>query len=145
VHGTTGETPLLRFERDEAAALKALGGRPPFRQIRELVRRVQADQVWAACAVAVDGNSYSVPWRLIGESVRVVVADGRVHIHHAGVEVAVHPETTGRRQRITDPAHFHGVAGLARPASTAEPTATTAAELLRPLAEYERAVGGSWA
>jgi transposase len=140
VHGTTGETPLLRFERDEAAALKALGGRPPFRQIRELVRRVQAD-----CAVAVDGNSYSVPWRLIGESVRVVVAQGRVHIHHAGVEVAMHPETTGRRQRITDPAHFHGVAGLARPASTAEPTATTAAELLRPLAEYERAVGGSWA
>jgi hypothetical protein len=59
--------------------------------------------------------------------------------------MAVHPETTGRRQRITDPVHFHGIAGLARPASAAEPTANATAELLRPLAEYERAVGGGWA
>ena len=41
MHGTTGEAPLLRFQRDEAAALKPLGGRPPFRQVRELERRVQ--------------------------------------------------------------------------------------------------------
>jgi len=139
VHGTTGEVPLLRFERDEAAALTALDGRPSFRQVRELVRRVQAD-----CTIAVDGNSYSVPWRLIGESVRVVVADGRVRIHHGDAEVAVHPETTGRRQRVIDPAHFHGVAGLARPASAAEAPTPASAELLRPLAEYERVVGGGW-
>ena len=140
-HGTTGEAPLVRFQRDEAAALKALDGRPPFRQVRELTRRVQAD-----CAVAVDGNSYSVPWRLIPgsspgtESVRLVVADG----HHAGVEVAVHAETTGRRQRIVDPAHFHGVAGLARPVSPPEAAAAVPPELLRPLAEYERVAGGGW-
>jgi len=139
VHGTTGEAPLVRFERDEAAALKGLDGRPSFRQVRELVRRVQAD-----CTIALDGNSYSVPWRLIGESVRAVVADGRVRIQHGAAEVAVHPETTGRRQRITDPAHFHGVAGVARPVSAAEPPTPMAAELLRPLAEYERAVGGGW-
>jgi hypothetical protein len=93
VHGTTGEAPLMRFEREEATALQRLDGRPPFRQVRELVRRVQAD-----CAIEVDGNSYSVPWRLIGESVRVVVAGGRVRIHHGGAAVAVHAETTGRRQ-----------------------------------------------
>jgi hypothetical protein len=58
--------------------------------------------------------------------------------------VAVHPETTGRRQRITDPVHFHGVAGVARPASAAEPPTPMAAELLRPLAEYERVAGGGW-
>src|SRR5438105_12055534 len=84
VHGTTGEVPLVRFERDEAAALKPLDGRPPFRQVRELVRRVQAD-----CAIEVDSNSYSVPWRLIGESVQVIVADGRVRVHHGDAEVAV--------------------------------------------------------
>jgi transposase len=139
VHGTTGEVPLVRFERDEAGALKRLDGRPPFRQVRELVRRVQAD-----CTVAVDANSYSVPWRLIGESVRVVVAAGRIQIHHGDAEVAVHPETTGRRQRITDPAHFHGVAGVVRPASATEPPTPIAAELLRPLAEYERVAGGGW-
>jgi transposase len=140
VHGTTGEVPLARFQREEAAALAPLNGRPPFGQMRELVRRVQAD-----CAIAVDANSYSVPWRLIGESVQVMVCGGQVRISHAGQEVAVHAETAGRRQRIVDPAHFHGVAGVARPvvgalpASTAPPPA-----LLRPLAEYERAAGGGW-
>jgi transposase len=67
VHGTTGEAPAARFARDEAGALRPLGGRSPFRQLRELARRVQAD-----CCVQVDGNAYSVPWRLIGEGVRPV-------------------------------------------------------------------------
>jgi len=135
VHGTTGEAPLLRFERDEAAALQPLKGRPPFRQVRELLRRVQAD-----CVIQIDGNSYSVPWRLIGESVRATVAEGRVRIDHRGEEIAVHLEVSGRRQRVLDPRHFHGVAGAAPPASAAaaEPA------LLRPLAEYEHAVGGGW-
>ena len=140
VHGTTGEVPLVRFQRDEGSALKTLDGRPSFRQVRELVRRVQPD-----CAIEVDGNSYSVPWRLIGESVQVVVADGRVRIDHAGQEVAVHAETTGRRQRVLDPAHFHGVAGVARPVAAAPATvAPMEPALLRPLAEYERAAGGGW-
>lgn len=134
-HGTTGEVPLLRFARDEAAVLKPIDGRPPFRQIREFVRRVQAD-----CAIEVDGNSYSVPWRLIGESVQVVLADSQVRVRHAGQEVAVHAETAGRRQRIVDPAHFHGVAGAARPVA-AKPAE---AALLRPLAEYELVAGGGW-
>ena len=38
---------------------------PPFTVSRELVRKVQAD-----CAIEVDGNADSVPWRLIGETVR---------------------------------------------------------------------------
>ena len=38
-----------------------------------MVRTVHAD-----CAVVVDTNTYSVPWRLIGERVRVVVYGGRV-------------------------------------------------------------------
>jgi hypothetical protein len=81
-----------------------------------------------------------VPWRLIGESVEVILADGQVRIRHAGQEVAVHAETAGRRQRIVDPAHFHGVAGAARPIATMPAEAA----LLRPLAEYERVAGGGW-
>jgi transposase len=136
-HGTTGEPPWLRFERDEASALRPLAGRPPFRQVRALVRRVQGD-----CAVDVDTNSYSVPWRLIGEQVQVVVSGGCVRISHDGREVAVHGETTGRRQRIVDPAHFHGVAGAARPLPL--PEAPPAPALLRPLAEYEHLAGGGF-
>ena len=38
VHGTTGEPPIVRFERDEAGVLRPLNGRPSFRQIREVNR-----------------------------------------------------------------------------------------------------------
>jgi hypothetical protein len=100
--------------------------------------------VQADCTVQVDANSYSAPWRLIGESVRVIVADGRVRIQHAGAEVAVHAETAGRRQRVLDPRHFHGVAGTAPPASAAVAPAPPQPALLRPLAEYERIAGGGW-
>lgn len=138
VHGTTGEGPLARFLRDEAAVLRPLDGRPPFRQVRELVRKVQAD-----CAVEVDTNAYSVPWRLIGESVVVTVSAGRVVIHHAGRVVAEHAESAGRKQRIVDRRHFLGIAGQAdrhpAPASAEPPP-----DLLRPLGEYERLVGGGW-
>ncbi len=141
-HGTTGEAPLARFQREEAAALRPLEGRPPFRQVRDLVRRVSSD-----CCVEVDTNAYSVPWRLIGETVRVVVAGGRVAIEHGGTQVAVHPESAGRRQRLVEAAHFAGVSQRptpAPPAGTPTPRPAPAADLLRPLREYEQAIGGGW-
>jgi hypothetical protein len=140
-HGTTGEPPMERFRRDEAAALRPLNGRPPFRQLRELCRRVQAD-----CCVEVDTNAYSVPWRLIGETEQVTVAGGRVMVRHAGRLVADHAESGGRRHRIVEAGHFHGVAGHAGAVRQGSPHAEPVppAELLRPLAEYELAVGGGW-
>jgi hypothetical protein len=111
---------------------------------RRSVSRVQSD-----CAVDVDTNSYSVPWRLIGESVQVTVLAGRVVIRHAGQVVADHPLCRGRRQRITDTAHLAGVAGASgavrREAVPRQPSALPPEPgLLRPLAEYERAAGGGW-
>ena len=139
-HGTTGEPPIERFRRDEASALRPLDGRPPFRQVRELIRRVQAD-----CSIELDTNAYSVPWRLIGETVQVLVAGGRASIRHAGSEVASHAETAGRRQRVVEPMHFVGVAGSLRSSAASQSRAEpTAAELLRPLRDYELLVGGGW-
>jgi hypothetical protein len=106
--------------------------------LRDLVRKVQAD-----CAIDLDTNSYSVPWRLIGESVQVVVLAGRVIIRHAGQVVADHAFCRGRRQRIVDRAHFVGVAGFEGPVR-ATPIDVAPAALLRPLAEYEAVVGGAW-
>ncbi len=57
IHGTTGEEPLVRFERDEKKSLNKLEGKPPFFQVRELKRVVHND-----CCVEVDNNRYSVPW-----------------------------------------------------------------------------------
>jgi len=78
--------------------------------------------------------------------VQVTVCGGQVRVSHAGQEVAVHAETAGRRQRIVDPTHFHGVAGVARPVGGIAAAASIPAPpaLLRPLAEYERAAGGGW-
>jgi transposase len=143
VHGTTGEAPLERFRRAEAAALKSVDGIPPFHATRELIRRVQAD-----CAVEIDGNAYSVPWRLIGETVRATITDGVVRIYHASEEVAVHSACSSRRQRVIDPAHFQGLAGLrpssARPGDLAASAANVPPALLRPLGEYELLVGGGF-
>jgi len=74
----------------------------------ELSRRVGSD-----CAVEMDTNAYSVPWRLIGERVRVLVTAETGRVTHAGVEVACHRRSAGRHGRIVDRAHFEGVAGAA--------------------------------
>lgn len=137
IHGATGESPILRFERDEAQCLRPLAGRPPFNQLRDLIRVVQSD-----CCVYVDRAAYSAPWRLIGENVHVSVSAGRVRISHQGRQVGEHIEA-GPRARIVDPAHFRGVAGYggrARFAGAGEAPDSIA----RPLADYEAIAGGRW-
>lgn len=145
MHGTTGDAPIERFERDEVHRLKPLGGKPSFRSLRELSRIVGND-----CAIEVDTNSYSVPWRLIGERVAVTVAAGEVHIRYGVREVAVHKIAEGRRQRVVDRAHLDGVAGregAVRRAMIEAPAVlgpSPPSSLLRPLAEYEAVAGGSF-
>lgn len=146
VHGTTGEAPLQRFERTEAAAFKPLGAKAPFLQMRELRRRVHTD----AC-IELDTNRYSVPWKLIGEMVTVVVSEREVRVLYAGQEVACHVQSSLRRARIIDPAHLIGIVGaqyvgvswLPR-APLPAPAPAVPPELLRPLEQYEAALGGAW-
>jgi hypothetical protein len=143
VHGTTGEAPMARFVRAEAQALRPIAGVPPFHALRELIRRVGSD-----CTVEIDGNAYSVPWRLIGDNVLARVTNELVRLHHAGREVAVHGILSGRRQRAIDPAHYAGIAGsngrFAPNPPLSESRDGTPASLLRPLGEYEALAGGSF-
>lgn len=147
VHGTTGEVPLQRFERHERAALTPLQARAPFVQLRELTRRVHSD----AC-VELDTNRYSVPWRLIGEHVTVVVAEDMVRVLHAGVEVACHAHCSARRASVIERSHLAGIVGaplvgttwLGRRRDPAPLPAAANGELLRPLSEYEAVLGGAW-
>lgn len=144
VHGTTGEAPQVRFDRDEAGRLKPLADRPAFRGDRTLQRTVRND-----CAIEIDGNAYSVPWRPIGERVEVTVAAGCVRVRHGAREVAVHALATGRRQRVVDPAHLAGVVGAGGRGARAvadlrDWESEPQSELLRALAEYEAAVGGGF-
>jgi hypothetical protein len=144
VHGTTGELPMDRFERDERAALRPLLAKAPFLQVRELTRRVHSD----AC-IELDTNRYSVPWRLIGESITVVVAERQVRVLYAGQEVACHAQSPLRRTTVIERTHLIGIvgahlAGVSWLPRTTSPPAPIPAELLRPLLEYERVLGGSW-
>jgi hypothetical protein len=119
--------------------MKDIGGIGPFQATRELTRTVQSD-----CCVEIDTNHYSVPWRLIGESVRVLVTAETVRVHHAGREVAVHERRIGRRERAREAAHFEGVSGIGGGHRVRPRDDMPAASLLRPLAEYEALAGGAF-
>ena len=140
VHGTTGEIPIERFQAKEAAALRPLEGRTTFQPIRECVRRVHAD----AC-IELETNRYSVPWRLIGETVSVLVNE-QVRVMHAGQEVAMHTRLAGQRRASIHREHLIGIVGAEpRPQPSAiNVAATVPPELLRSLHEYEALTGGAW-
>ncbi len=106
VHGTTAEPPIDRFERDERQTLAPLAAKAPFLQVRELSRRVHTD----AC-LELDTNRYSVPWKLIGETVTVVVAERQVRVLYAGQEVAFHAQNAGRRTTIIERSRLVGIVG----------------------------------
>jgi hypothetical protein len=140
VHGTTGEVPIERFLAKEAAALRPLEGRTTFQPIRECIRRVHAD----AC-IELETNRYSVPWRLIGEAVTVLVNE-QVRVVHAGQEVAVHTRLAGQRRQSIQREHLIGIVGSElrpRPQPAEKPPAA-APELLRSLQEYEAVTGGAF-
>lgn len=134
IHGTTAEPPLERFEREERSALRSIVGRPGFQPLRECVRRVHSD----AC-VEIETNRYSVPWRLIGETVTVLLGE-QVRVLHAGVEIAAHARLTGQRRSSLQREHLLGIVGADRLAEVG----SASPPLLRPLHEYERAAGGGW-
>lgn len=104
IHGTTHEAPIERFKR-EAAALTPLGGRTSFLQAMRRERVVADD--WL---VSIDTHRYSVPWRLIGQTVTVVRVGGCWQISHRGAVVAEHAVLAGRHQFSVKPEHGPGAA-----------------------------------
>jgi hypothetical protein len=56
--------------------------------------------------VSLESNRYSVPERLVGQTVTLYKHPAQVHIHHRGSAVATHPRLIGQRDaRSTDPTH----------------------------------------
>ena len=135
IHGTTGERPVDRYEKLEAAALQPLPERPlPVRE-RRLRRRVATD-----CLVDVDAVRYSVPHRLVKEDVEVLVLAEHVVVFHDGREVARHRRSLQPKQRVIDPAHYDG---LWRPwEKVTETVPLQVAFPGRTLADYEAVVAG---
>jgi len=75
-----------------------------------------------------------------------------VRVQYAGQEVACHAQNAGRRTSIIERSHLVGIVGahmvgvswLPRSNMPATSSSPRPAELLRPLAEYETALGGGW-
>ncbi len=132
-HGTTREAPIVRFDRDERAALRALPIRAWPRRTQRLRRRVALDAF-----VDVDTIRYSVPHRLVRDHVDVVVEDHLVRIFQGTELVATHARSTEPFARVVDTAHY---AGLWRSALAEAPTPGLAL-LGRDLADYAAVVDG---
>jgi transposase len=132
-HGTTREAPIVRFERNERAALGVLPIRALPRRTQRLRRRVALDAF-----VDVDTVRYSVPHRLVRDHVEVVVEDHHVRIFHGTELVATHARSAEPFARVVDMAHY---AGLWRSALGHAPTSGLAV-LGRDLADYAAVVDG---
>jgi len=134
-HGTTHEAPRIRFDRAEASALTPLPARPiPVRQRREQ-RKVASD-----CFVDIDTVRYSVPHRLVGRTLQVLVGDDEVAIFDGTERVARHARCSEPHQRVVDATHFEG---LHRVSSSMRITSTVLAPYGRSLADYAAHVGGA--
>ena len=104
IHGTTHQRPIERFA-DEVSALVPTAGQASF--LQAMVRtRVVADD-WL---VSIDGNRYSVPFGLIGQTVEVIRAGGSWLIRYRGRLVAEHPVLADRAQLSVCPQHGPGAA-----------------------------------
>jgi transposase len=113
IHGTTGEKPIDRFERDERLTLRPLPDRPLVVRIVRLPRQVANDPF-----VNVDTVRYSVPHGLVRQAVEVDLGEQVVRIFHAGQLVATHARSFERHARVVDPEHFRD---LWRPQAPEEP------------------------
>jgi Mu transposase-like protein len=91
--------------------------------------------------VRVDSNDYSVDPAVIGRFVEVHADLSGVEVRHEGRLVAAHDRVWARGMTITDPAHVAAAKVLReqfqRPRTTLEPHQ----ELVRDLADYDRAFG----
>ena len=135
IHGTTHETPLIRFERDEQRVLRPLPVRALPRREQRLRRRVAHDAL-----VDVDTVRYSVPHCLVRDHVDVVIDEQTVRIFHGSTLVGTHTRSLEPFARVIDPAHY---AGLLRVPTPDTPAVTPRLALLgRDLAEYAAVIGG---
>jgi transposase len=88
------------FSEHEAPLLRPLPGHP-YRYRRHTSAQVHIDY-----HVEVERHRYSVPYRLIGESVEVFIDRRTVEIYHKGERVALHLRSQETGRATTDAAHM---------------------------------------
>jgi len=135
VHGTTHEVPAERFECEERQALRPLPERPLPSIGRRLRRRVALDAL-----VDVETVRYSVPHRLLRDSVEVELSETEVRIFHGTEVVAVHERCFEPYARVVDSRHFDG---LWRRQADVAPVTGPLEAMGRSLADYAAVIEGA--
>ncbi len=102
-HERTGRIPRLVFDNEERPLLKAIPS-IPFDTDDLLSTGVNK-----SFRVRFDRNSYSVPWRLVSQSVLVRANDDEVSVWLGPKRVAVHPRSWSAGEDIEHPSHKKGL------------------------------------
>ncbi len=103
VHDETGKVPSLVFKHDEAKKLEPV-----------VWRNFDTDDLFSTTVsktfrVDFDSNTYSVPWRLHGQTVLARGNDAEVSVWLGNKRVAVHNRCWDVGQPVTDPSHEAGL------------------------------------
>jgi transposase len=127
-----GARPIDRLEVDRAAMLPL----PPVTPTLGHRSRVRLGRDYY---VRVAGNDYSVDPTMIGTMVEISAGLEEVTVTAEGRHGARHPRVWASRLTVTDPAHVETAARLR--ATFGRPALTSADDLQRDLADYDRAFG----
>ncbi len=111
---------------------------PPVAPVVGWVNRVRLGRDYY---VRLDSNDYSVDPAVIGRFVDVTADLSRVQVRHEGRLVAVHDRVWARGMTITDPAHLAAAKVLREQYQQPRTAVDPVDELVRDLAEYDRAFG----
>jgi hypothetical protein len=126
--------PVDLLATDRAAMLPL----PPVAPVVEWVNRVRLGRDYY---VRVDSSDYSVDPAVIGRFVDVTADLDRVDVRHEGRLVATHQRVWARGMTITDPVHVAAAKVLREEFQRPRPAPDPHEELVRDLADYDRAFG----
>ena len=99
IHGTTHERVDVRFERERPTLQPLPAG--AFDTSTRLYRQVHKD-----CTIRVDGNSYVVDHRLVGQTLLARAKDSLLRIFNGDVLVVTYPMPEGKGQLVEDPRFY---------------------------------------
>jgi hypothetical protein len=126
--------PVDLLDADRAAMLPL----PPVAPVVGWVNRVRLGRDYY---VRVDSSDYSVDPAAIGRFVDVTASLARVEVRHEGRLIAAHDRVWARGMTITDPVHVAAAKVLREEFQHPRPAADTHEEMVRDLADYDRAFG----
>jgi len=125
IHGTTGERPAVRYDRDEEQALRAAAAVPAYD-----TRPVEVRQAHTDCHISYRGVRYSIHPRAAGRTVRVRPEGEEVgsafSVYLAGELVARHKIAPKGTPYVTLPEHAEAIREITRGDGTGEEKAALA-------------------